>query len=102
MDNAHDTVLLLELTESNEEEYNYLKAAEELNELSEVLLKKVIKKGGPKEPADNMIIEEIGDVYIRLEILSNMFGNQAVQDRISDKLNKYRQYIKEGKYKGRI
>ncbi len=90
------------LAKTNTIDYNLLKAAEECNELAEVLLKKVLKRGGPKEPTDQAIIEEIGDVIIRTMILSDLLGVKAVDERIDFKLSKYREYIKDGKYVAQI
>lgn len=90
------------LAETNTWEYNHLKAIEELTELSEVLIKKLTKKGGPKEPTDREIIDEIGDVMIRAEILRRMYGPLLVDLRVDDKLGKFEGYIEEGKYKGKI
>lgn len=87
------------LTDTNEPQYNLLKAVEELTELSEVLLKRVLK--GDRIP-NKPIIEEIGDVEIRLEILKNIFGRVECATRVDEKLSKYLEYIQQGKYKERI
>lgn len=90
------------LATTNGYQYNLLKTAEELTELSEVLLKKVNKMGGPKEPSDQDIIEEIGDVGIRLMILTYLFDQKAIEERINFKLKKYEGWINEGKFTGNI
>jgi len=90
------------LVANNPIQYNLLKACEELTELTEVLLKKVNKKGGIKEPPNSAIIEEIGDSYIRLAALSIIFGEEAVEARINYKLGNFEKYMKEGKYRGTI
>lgn len=86
------------LVSKNTYQYNLLKTCEELNELSEILLKKVNKFGGPKEPTDDAIIEEIGDVQLRLLILFGLFDNDKIDARVAHKLLKYKEYIEEGKY----
>lgn len=90
------------LAETNSWEYNHLKAIEELSELTEVLIKRVTKKGGPKEPKKQEVIDEIGDVIIRLEVLSKLYGNAAVGERTIAKLTKMEGYINENKYTGSI
>jgi NTP pyrophosphatase (non-canonical NTP hydrolase) len=96
--------IIAALARTNSREYNYLKAAEELNELAEVLLKKVTKKGGVKEPSDKSVIEEIGDVEIRVAILKELFDptGELVEKRIVDKVIKYEEYLEQGKYIGKI
>ena len=91
-----------ELVKTNSYKYNLQKSVEELLELAEILMKKVNKKGGPKEPPDQDVIDEIGDVQIRLEILKEIFGQEAVQARINNKLVQFRNYIEEEKYIGTI
>lgn len=90
------------LVDTNTWEYNHLKAAEELMELAEVILKKVNKKGGIKEPSDQEIIDEIGDVELRVGVLAELYGDLKVFERYRDKLNKIKDLIKEGKYTGKV
>ena|SRR6478609_7765285 len=90
------------MASTNSWEYNIDKTIEELFELGEVLMKKKLKWGGDKEPTDQSIIEEIGDVQIRLEVLRKLFGEWNVDKRVEDKLTKFEGYYKEGKYIGRI
>lgn len=92
----------LKLVETNSWDYNIRKAIEELLELAEVLMKKLNKKGGTKEPTDQEIIEEVGDVLIRGEILMLMFGEEPVINRVVEKLTKFQGYLNEGKYIGNI
>ena len=93
---------ITKLINTNSHDYNLRKTVEELLELAEVLIKKVNKKGGPKELLDEKVIEEIGDVSIRIEVLKEIFGQKAVQDRITYKLGQFEEYIKENKYIGSI
>ena len=90
------------LVNTNEKRYNMEKAVEELLELAEVLMKKVLKAGGPKEPSDQEVIDEIGDVMIRVEVLARIFDEDKVYDRVEFKLSKFAQYMEEGKYVGGI
>lgn len=90
------------MVQNNSFEYNLIKAAEELNELSEVLLKRFTKAGTSKEPENTAILDEIGDVQIRLQVLKKLFGEQAADDRVQFKLNKYKGYINDKLYVGRI
>ena len=87
------------LTETNDYTYNLLKASEELSELSLVLLQLVNK---PDKVDKQEVIDEIGDVQIRMKILSKLFDKDAVKKRYNFKLSKFKSYIKEDKYKGGI
>lgn len=98
------------IVDSNEEDYNITKLVEELNELATVLTQYINKKGGPKQPTIKSIVEEIGDVVMRLGFLSlpaaGMFQQGEFEkltgERIDVKLGKYFKFVKEGKYVGRI
>jgi len=97
-----DNPTINKMVETNEYWYNFDKTIEELFELGEVLMKKKLKLGGEKEPTNQAIIEEIGDVQIRLNVLKKLFGEWEVEKRVEDKLSKFEGYYKEGKYIGRI
>lgn len=91
--------LIKYLADNNDYKYNLLKAAEELQELSLVLTQTALKK----DKVDKQeVIDEIGDVKIRLKIIEHFFSNKKVKERIRFKLDKFRSYIKENKYKGGI
>ena len=90
------------LAETNTWEYNHLKAAEELMELAEVLLKKVNKRGGEKEPPKQAVVDELGDVVIRVEILTKMYGPSKVKERVQEKLDRFNDHIMNKKYIGKI
>jgi len=94
-----DKELIQYLVDNNDYKYNLLKAAEELQELSLVLTQMALKKEkvNPQE-----VIDEIGDVKIRLKVIQHFFSRKKVKERIKFKLDKFRSYIKEGKYKGGI
>lgn len=91
--------LIKKLSKSNEYEYNLLKSSEELQELSLALTQFVNK---PNKVDKQEIIDEIGDVTIRLKILKELFDKKAINKRIKYKISKFKSYIKEDKYKGKI
>lgn len=97
MTDEQQSDVLKHLLKKNSVEYNHLKAVEELAELTEVLIKKVNKMGQAKEPANQEIVDEIGDVLIRLAILNEMYGHDTVAERIDLKLSKFQSMIDEGK-----
>ena len=66
--------------------YCYLKTAEELFELGEILLKQVTKPQGSEERIPHLI-EECGDVILNIKILaSKLYIEDGVKKRIEDKL----------------
>lgn len=73
--------------------FNKLKTIEECGELITALSQTFTKDAKPNE---KQIIDEIGDVYIRLEILSDIYSKELVQKRITEKLHdlliKYEKY----------
>lgn len=83
------------LHQKNGERYNLHKASEECQELGLVLNQYLLKPGKVNVQE---IIDEIGDVMIRLEILKKMFSNEAIQLRIEKKLSKYKEYIDDERY----
>ncbi len=83
------------LHEKNGYEYNLHKASEELQELALVLTQKLTK---PHKVEDQEIIDEIGDVEIRLEILKKIFNKEKIDKRIAYKLKKFQEYHDSDKY----
>lgn len=83
----------------NDPKYNMTKLAEELTELSELILKSVNKKPEHK-PDLSHIIEEIGDVSLRLYVYisANGISSEQIDERIIEKSNRFLSYIKEKKY----
>lgn len=64
----------------------YLKTAEELFELGEILLKQVTKPNGSDERIPHLI-EECGDVILNIKILtSKLYIEDEVKKRVEDKL----------------
>lgn len=98
-----ETIDLIELlAKTNRPEYNVLKTCEELAELQEKLLKFHLKVPEHK-PTEEQIIEEVGDVFLRLMILIHQYDwEDAVEKRVEQKEAKLVNYYKEGKYKGGI
>ena len=84
------------LVERNGYHYNLHKAAEELQELALVLTQKLLK---PKKVDDQEIIDEIGDVEVRMEILKKIFDKQKIEKRIAYKLGKFHEYVDHNSYK---
>jgi nucleoside-triphosphatase THEP1 len=80
----------------NDRSYNMLKAAEELQELALALIQKLNKDNITD---DTEIIDEIGDVEIRMKVLKKMFSEKKVKIRINYKLKKFRKYITTNTYK---
>lgn len=94
-----DKKLIKYLVKNNDYKYNLLKAAEELQELSLVLTQMALKE----EKVDKQeVIDEIGDVVIRLNVLFHLFSLKKISKRIKFKLNKLKSYIKENKYIGKL
>lgn len=77
--------------------YNCSKCIEELQELSLVLTQR-LNKGTEKVP-DEKIIEEIGDVKVRLKYLESFFGEKKIETRFNKKIDQLYGYLKSGKYK---
>lgn len=85
---------------TNSIEYNIDKAIEELSELIEALMKRKLK--GDHGATAQDVIDEIGDVQIRINVLKKLMGPEAVENRIDAKLNKFRGFYEENKYIGHI
>ena len=94
-----DKELIKYLVENNDYKYNLLKTAEELQELSLVLTQMALKE----ERVDKQeVIDEIGDVIIRLKVIQHFFSRKKVKKRVKFKLDKLKSYIKENKYIGKL
>ena len=78
----------------NDKNYNTLKLIEELNELATILSQSLTKGC-----SELKIIEEIGDVKIRLKVVEARFSQELIQKRINYKLGKNLKYLKQKKYK---
>ena len=83
----------------NNTTYNHSKLLEELLELSEILIK-MINKIPEKQPNQEKLVEEVGDVLLRLEVLIIKENIQEeVSKRINDKIKQLDTWRIEGKYK---
>jgi hypothetical protein len=87
------------LAKSNDYNYNLLKASEELQELSLVLTQYINK---PDRVEIKEIIDEIGDVKIRIKILEKLFNKKSIKERVVFKINKFKTYLKNKEYPGKI
>lgn len=87
--------LIEKLTKHNDSTYNLHKAAEECQELGLVLTQFILK---PQKVDMQEIIDEIGDVAIRIEVLKKIFPADKIEERINYKLNKYKDYLALEKY----
>ena len=84
---------------NNDKNYNLLKCTEELSELQTILLQNINKE---KDVNIQDIIDEIGDCIIRLDVLKLIYDKTLIKERVDYKLNKFRTYIKKGKYLKKI
>lgn len=84
---------------NNDKNYNLLKCTEELSELQTILLQNINKE---KDVNIQDIIDEIGDCVIRLGVLKLIYDKTLIKERVDYKLNKFRTYIKKGKYLKKI
>ena len=89
-----DQELIKYLADNNDKNYNLLKASEECQELS-LILTQLLSKGA----SDKDIIEEIGDVLFRVDVLKHLFDINKINERKAYKINKCKEYIQQDKYK---
>lgn len=87
------------LVNNNDYKYNLLKTAEELQELSLVLTQMALKEEKVKKQE---VIDEIGDVTIRLKVLKHFFNKHKINTRIQYKLDKLKSYVANNKYIGKL
>lgn len=87
------------MARKNTRNYNLLKAAEELQELSLELTQLVTKPPKTKQEIalkNQAVIDEIGDSVIRIRVLCHMFDLAKINQRVNYKHKKYREYISLG------
>ena len=94
-----DKQLIKYLVDNNDYKYNLLKTAEELQELSLVLTQMALKEEKVKKQE---VIDEVGDVTIRLKVLKHFFSKRKVKTRIRYKLDELKSYIVDNKYIGKL
>ena len=87
------------LSKMNSRKYSLSKTCEELTELQELLLKTLNKRYDAR-PTKEQIIEELGDVEIRLSILKRKFGitQKELDTRKIYKANKFIGYVNQKEY----
>lgn len=95
--------VIIFISKSNDPKYNLTKAAEELIELADVILKTANKKVEDRPPKQD-IIDEIGDVSLRVLMIRVQLGitDKDIADRRLQKANKYLNYLKEKKFNAGI
>lgn len=87
------------LVVTNDYKYNLLKTSEELQELALVLTQMALKKDKVNK---QKVIDEIGDVKIRMRVLEHFFSRRRINKRIDFKLCKFKEYIEQNKYLNEI
>lgn len=90
MEKSKQEEIIKYLAENNESQYNLLKASEECQELGLVLTQKALK---PSKVDEQEIIDEIGDVIIRLKVLKKLYSKEKIKARVNEKLTSYDSYI---------
>lgn len=98
MGKTQETIKLL--ARSNKPNYNLVKLSEELFELGEVVMK-LNNKSLANQPPIAKLIEELGDVKLRIEILSISLNiKPEVKQRVKKKCTELREYYDQDKYTG--
>lgn len=92
------------LANHNEPAYNEDKLLEEMHELAEIILKiRNKRKDDPKRPSFMDVIEEAGDLKLRLEVFIRMNGiDSLVEERVAKKLSRFAEHIQSDKYGKRV
>lgn len=90
------------LAKTNNADYNFDKLMEEMHELAEVILKRRNKKGHVKEPPLQDLIDELGDVKLRLEVVIKQVDETAVSNRVGKKAEAIANSIQTKQHTGRI
>lgn len=91
------------LGKTNDETYNIMKYLEEAAELQDAMITRKLKPGHIRTPSMQGLIDEIGDLEARLNIIKSMYGVwDKVDERRKYKLKKYEKWIDLGKYTGAI
>lgn len=94
-----DKELIKYLADNNDYKYNLLKAAEECQELALVLTQMALKEDKVKKQE---VIDEIGDVEIRIKVLKHFFSKDKIKTRFQFKIDKLKSYVKDNKYIGKM
>lgn len=90
-------VLIKEVVDNSTLEYCYLKLAEELFELGELVMKQITKPSGANSNERiNHLVEEMGDVILNVQGLAiKLDVENQVDKRIKYKLDQYLNRVKE-------
>lgn len=94
--NLKKNQIIEKLSVHNTKNYNLLKASEECQELALILLQKLTK---PARVNDQQIINEIGDVIVRIKVLKRFYSKKKINQRVNDKLSNLDTYIKTKRYR---
>lgn len=98
-ENKTDREVIDDIIGVNTMDYNYAKLAEECIELADVLIKMGTKPNRRDERLPHLV-EEMGDVQLRLDILRRaLLIGPEVQMRYDEKLAYLSDKVSEGKYK---
>lgn len=94
--------LLEKALDENSREYTLLKLAEECTEVAELCIKKITKKGGIKEPSDEMLVLEMADLLVRFAPAAKIVDpdRESIGDAMNNKLMHLFERIE--KYKGTL
>ncbi len=99
-DDIEDWAVIKQMADTNDGDYNIDKTIEEIFELGEALMKRKLK--GEQHVSNQHIIDEIGDVQIRINVLREVLGPNKIDERVKFKLAKFRGFYKDKKYIGSI
>lgn len=96
--NKTNREIIDDIVSHNSEDHDILKLAEECTELSEVLIKMITKPNRREERMPHLI-EELGDVEVRLDILKRRLGlTKDIAKRYESKLEYINKSICSKKY----
>ena len=87
--------VITRMANENQDLFNEQKLIEEMSELTKELTHRITK---PRKYDPSKVIEELGDVKVRLEVLCARYGRGAVNARVNTKLKKFDKYLVEGPY----
>jgi len=84
----------LQIAACNDKRFNLDKAIEEFSELILALIQKRTKAHTSKPVKNQEIIDEIGDAKRYLWVLEQIYGKEAVKERIEYKINQQEKKLK--------
>lgn len=97
-ENMTNREIIKKMVNKNTIDFDLMKLAEECTELSEVLIKMVTKPNRREERMEHLV-EEMGDVKLRMEVLVTRLGfNKVVDARYEEKLAYFHEKLIENKY----